>query len=96
MPVFDTLRVICWCILHGCSPFKADKNHLHHHFISLGFSHFGVTMAEIALNMAVVAVWALVWQSGASVAVQFYVVLGCAFLVTFGSAGVIKLILRRR
>ena len=96
VPVFDTLRVICWRLLHGCSPFKADKNHLHHHFIALGFSHFGVTMAEIALNMAVVAAWALTWRSGASVAVQFYVVLGAALLATFGSAGVIKLILKRR
>ena len=96
VPVFDTLRVICWRLLHGCSPFKADKNHLHHHFIALGFSHFGVTMAEIALNMAVVAAWALTWRSGASVAVQFYVVLGAALLVTFGSAGAIKLILKRR
>ena len=96
VPVFDTLRVICWRLAHGQSPFRADKNHLHHHFIALGFSHFGVTMSEIALNMAVVAAWAVTWRCGASVAVQFYVVLGMAFLATFGAAGLIKLILRRR
>lgn len=96
VPVFDTLRVILWRLLHGRSPFRADKNHLHHYLIDAGLSHFGVTMAEIALNMAVVAAWALTWQSGAGVEVQLYVVAGVAFVLTFGVAGLLHLKYRRR
>jgi len=39
VPVFDTLRVIILRLRKLQSPFKADKNHVHHQFIKLGFSH---------------------------------------------------------
>ena len=31
-PLIDTLSVFILRILRGNSPFKADKNHIHHHF----------------------------------------------------------------
>jgi UDP-GlcNAc:undecaprenyl-phosphate/decaprenyl-phosphate GlcNAc-1-phosphate transferase len=39
IPVFDTLRVIILRLRKLQSPFKADRNHLHHQFLNLGFSH---------------------------------------------------------
>jgi len=39
LPVFDTLRVMVTRILKGTSPFKADKNHVHHHLLALGMDH---------------------------------------------------------
>jgi UDP-GlcNAc:undecaprenyl-phosphate/decaprenyl-phosphate GlcNAc-1-phosphate transferase len=39
IPIFDTLRVIIIRLRKFQSPFKADKNHVHHQFIGLGFSH---------------------------------------------------------
>ena len=39
LPVFDTLRVMVSRILNGNSPFKADKNHVHHHLLALGMNH---------------------------------------------------------
>lgn len=39
IPVFDTLRVIILRLRKMQSPFKADKNHIHHQFLNLGFSH---------------------------------------------------------
>jgi UDP-GlcNAc:undecaprenyl-phosphate GlcNAc-1-phosphate transferase len=38
-PIIDTLSVISHRILEGLSPFKADKNHLHHKIMKLGFYH---------------------------------------------------------
>jgi UDP-GlcNAc:undecaprenyl-phosphate GlcNAc-1-phosphate transferase len=38
-PVIDTVFVIAKRILKKRSPFNADKNHLHHKFIELGFYH---------------------------------------------------------
>lgn len=39
VPMFDALRVILFRICTGKSPFKPDKNHMHHQFLQLGFSH---------------------------------------------------------
>lgn len=39
MPIVDTVSVMVDRILAGRSPFKADKNHLHHKIMNLGFYH---------------------------------------------------------
>jgi len=39
LPIIDTLSVMVHRILDGKSPFKADKNHLHHKLMNLGFYH---------------------------------------------------------
>ena len=39
MPLIDTLSVVVQRILKGGSPFVADRNHLHHKIINLGFYH---------------------------------------------------------
>lgn len=39
LPVFDTLRVMIIRLFNGGSPFKADKNHVHHRLLALGMNH---------------------------------------------------------
>ena len=39
LPIIDTLSVMVQRIIEGRSPFIADKNHLHHKLMSLGFYH---------------------------------------------------------
>ena len=39
IPLFDTLRVIILRLRQKQSPFHADKNHIHHQFLSMGVSH---------------------------------------------------------
>jgi UDP-GlcNAc:undecaprenyl-phosphate GlcNAc-1-phosphate transferase len=39
IPVLDSLRVYLGRMKNGSSPFKADKTHLHHLLLLLGFSH---------------------------------------------------------
>jgi UDP-GlcNAc:undecaprenyl-phosphate/decaprenyl-phosphate GlcNAc-1-phosphate transferase len=39
IPVFDTLRVIILRLRKFQSPLRADKNHLHHQLLKIGFSH---------------------------------------------------------
>ncbi|MFD0798210.1 MraY family glycosyltransferase [Maribacter chungangensis] len=55
-PMMDTLRVFTIRIRAGRSPFSADKNHIHHRFLSLGFSHKKSSMCIVGLNLAVVLV----------------------------------------
>ena len=84
IPVFDTLRVMALRILRGRSPFSADKTHLHHLFIDIGFSHLGAASFILLINMMVVMAWFVSWKMDASVDVQFYIVVALGFLVTFG------------
>lgn len=43
VPLFDIIRVIIIRIFYGHSPFKPDKNHLHHLLLKLGYSHLKAT-----------------------------------------------------
>ena len=84
VPVFDTVRVMVMRILRHSSPFHPDKTHLHHLFIELGFSHFGTTVSELLLNTVVVLAWYISYKCGASIDVQFYVVVAVGLLLTAG------------
>lgn len=50
VPMFDTLRVFLIRIIHGQSPFHADKNHVHHRLLLLGFSHVSSTVIITSVN----------------------------------------------
>lgn len=82
--VFDTLRVMFGRILKGVSPFKADKTHLHHLFIDLGFTHFGTTLTLLTLNSLNVLAWMTAWLCGATITLQLYVVVFVSLLDTVG------------
>lgn len=74
VPIFDTLRVMSGRMMKGVSPFHADKSHLHHLFIEIGFSHVGTAMAVIFLNMLNIVCWFVSYQLGADATGQFIVV----------------------
>lgn len=82
VPVFDTLRVMTMRILRRTSPFRPDKTHLHHLFIDLGFSHIATTLSVLSLNLLVVLAWLIAYLAGASIDVQFYVVIVLSVVVT--------------
>ena len=44
IPLFDTLRVFIMRISRGTSPFKGDRNHLHHYLLDLGFAHWQASL----------------------------------------------------
>ena len=50
-PLADTLRVFVIRALQFKSPFTADKNHLHHRLLTLGYSHKKATYTIIVINM---------------------------------------------
>lgn len=61
-PLLDTLRIFfIRVIIHKKSPFKADRNHLHHGFINLGYSHKQTT-ACIVITNAILFVLALLFK----------------------------------
>lgn len=84
VPVFDTVRVMTARMIKGISPFHADKTHLHHIFIRLGFSHAGTTASVLSINFANIIIWLAAYQIGLNATGQFLVVLATGFLSTTG------------
>ncbi len=50
LPMMDTLRVFALRIFRGQSPFHADRTHLHHVFLKIGFTHLQASLTIIAMN----------------------------------------------
>lgn len=95
VPVFDTLRVMTIRIFNRRSPFRPDRNHLHHMFVDLGFSHFGTSVCVICLNLLVIFIWWLSYKAGASQGVQLLIVIAAGMMNTFGLYAAVEMLRRR-
>ena len=51
VPIIDTLRVFFLRLSKGSSPFVADKNHIHHRLLTLGFSHIQIALILGGVNV---------------------------------------------
>ena len=56
IPVIDTLSVICIRLINKKSPLSADKNHLHHQILNLGFNHIQTTFILVIVNIVFIIV----------------------------------------
>ncbi len=54
LPIYDTTRSFFVRIVKGKSPFRPDKNHVHHLLIRYGFSHLQATMILVAYSLSVI------------------------------------------
>ena len=54
IPLFDTIRVFALRLHDGKSPFSADKRHIHHMFLRLGFNHFKSTLIIGTVNILII------------------------------------------
>jgi UDP-GlcNAc:undecaprenyl-phosphate GlcNAc-1-phosphate transferase len=50
LPILDTLSVMVQRIGEGRSPFSADKNHIHHKLLGLGFDHHEAVMVVYSIQ----------------------------------------------
>ncbi len=51
VPVIDTTRIFVYRIARGKSPFTADKNHIHHRMLTLGFTHLQTSLIIGGINI---------------------------------------------
>jgi hypothetical protein len=51
LPLFDTVRIFSIRILQGKSPFRADRQHLHHRLLELGYTHLQSTIILLSANI---------------------------------------------
>jgi len=56
VPIMDMITVICIRLALKQSPFQADKRHLHHVMIDLGFSHPLICLTLVGFNLLAVGV----------------------------------------
>ena len=54
VPLIDTLSVIIIRLMKGKSPLKADRNHIHHRVLRLGFNHLQTAMLICAANVLLI------------------------------------------
>ena len=54
VPLFDTMRVFIIRLLKGHSPFRADRNHVHHKLLFIGLTHLKSTLLILGANLAII------------------------------------------
>lgn len=82
IPVFDTIRVMLGRLMRGRSPFRPDRSHLHHAFISYGFHHLETSLLEILLNMLIIFFWMVLEASHLPMQWQLYGVVAAGVAVS--------------
>lgn len=82
VPLMDLIAVTIQRLLSGGSPFKADRQHLHHKLLSLGFSHHQVVLILYGLQILLVLMaYACRWSSDGFLMGLYFLLL--AWLGTF-------------
>lgn len=77
LPIMDTLTVMLTRIRAGRSPFSADRNHLHHRLLNLGFEHHEAVFLIYLLQVTLVLLaWFLRFELDSEIIVAFGVFAG--------------------
>lgn len=72
IPLMDTLMVMTQRMLEGQSPFRADRNHIHHRLLALGFDHHEAVIAIYLLQASLfVTAWYLRYESDLTIVTVF-------------------------
>jgi UDP-GlcNAc:undecaprenyl-phosphate/decaprenyl-phosphate GlcNAc-1-phosphate transferase len=72
IPIIDTATVMTSRVLAGKSPFKADRNHIHHRLLTLGFDHHeAVMIIYVAQALLFLAAWFMRYDSDIAIACTF-------------------------
>lgn len=90
VPVFDSFRVFITRMIKGGSPFKADRTHLHHYLLDMGFSHGQTVSILITSNILIIVVALLVQDYNPNVALL------SIFGLTFILFGILYVMRRNR
>jgi UDP-GlcNAc:undecaprenyl-phosphate GlcNAc-1-phosphate transferase len=64
LPIIDTISVMTLRLREGRSPFVADRKHLHHKLLALGFDHYeAVVVIYLLQSLLILAAWQLRFES---------------------------------
>ncbi|MDY6946415.1 MAG: MraY family glycosyltransferase [Pseudomonadota bacterium] len=72
IPIIDTLMVMTQRMLEGRSPLQADRNHIHHRLLALGFDHHEAVIGIYVLQASLfVTAWYLRYESDVTIIALF-------------------------
>lgn len=89
IPLFDTFRVFFLRVIKRQSPFKADRNHIHHRILRLGFTHLQGTFALALTNLLFIYI-ALTLRSWGNF-VLIFMFLGICTLINWSTTVLIRI-----
>ncbi|GGG96824.1 MULTISPECIES: MraY family glycosyltransferase [Pedobacter] len=92
VPIFDSLRVFTIRILKGRSPFKGDRNHIHHRLERLGLKPNWIVLASLALNTVILVATIALQRLGNFVLI--FLIIGIC--VVFNAALSLSLLRKRK
>lgn len=78
IPIIDTLNVIIVRLLNKKSPLRADRNHIHHKVLDLGFTHKRATFYIVSYYMMIVLI--TYFLRHININLLFIIILGLGFL----------------
>jgi UDP-GlcNAc:undecaprenyl-phosphate/decaprenyl-phosphate GlcNAc-1-phosphate transferase len=83
VPLFDTLRVFVTRIKKGVTPFRPDKNHIHHLLLKVGLEHRQVTFILLSVTAVFVALGIVgrQWWNGVLIFVAFLLASGLTYIL---------------
>lgn len=64
VPVFDSLRIFFIRIINKRSPFKGDRNHIHHRLLRLGLNAKQILLVTVVFNVGMIIVTVLLQDLG--------------------------------
>lgn len=64
VPIFDSLRIFFIRLLKRQSPFKGDRNHIHHRLLRLGLNAKQIILSTIIFNVGMIAFTVLLQDLG--------------------------------
>ncbi len=72
VPIVDTMMVMIERLAAGVSPFRADRRHIHHRLLALGFAHWeAVSILYFLQALLLVVAWLVRYDSDLFVALYF-------------------------
>lgn len=77
IPAFDMINVIATRLYNKKSPFKPDRNHIHHRMLRLGLTHLQTTLILGAVSIGFISLASLLANTNTS----FMLILFCAILL---------------
>ncbi len=93
IPLFDTFRVFTLRVLQRKSPFQADRNHIHHRILSLGFTHLQATFIIVLTNLVFIYLVLMFKEWGNFILISIF--LGICILINWLTTVLIRIKFRR-
>lgn len=85
VPIFDTFRVFATRIARGNSPFRADRTHLHHYLLDLGFSHAQTVLTLVLANIFILLIGFFVQDMNVHGGILVLLAVGCVLTAVLTS-----------